>query len=143
MFVVLLEFSRNKSRAGQLMDAHKAWIERGLDDSLRRRGIRDAVGVAHRLAPVGPDIGHRFTGRAQVRDAFTDVFTSMPDANWGDGRHFVISDDYGVSEWRLTGTLPDGREHDIKIQILGDSMFEVQPLYAGGSQHNRIQIFSF
>jgi hypothetical protein len=37
----------------------------------------------------------------------------MPDANWGDGRHHVISDDYGVSEWRLTGTLIDGRHVDV------------------------------
>ena len=57
-------------------------------------------------ASAGPEsYGRRFEGRVQVRTAFADVFDSMPDANWGDGRHFVISDDYGVSEWRLTGTL--------------------------------------
>jgi hypothetical protein len=37
----------------------------------------------------------------------------MPDANWGDGRHFVIAEDYGVSEWRLTGTLLDGTRVDV------------------------------
>jgi hypothetical protein len=57
--------------------------------------------------------GQRFEGRAQVRAAFVDVFKSMPDANWGDGRHFVVSDDYGVSEWRLTGTLLDGSGVDV------------------------------
>ena len=57
--------------------------------------------------------GHRFEGRPQVRDAFAHVLTSMPDANWGDGRHFVISDDYGVSEWRLTGTLANGGRVDV------------------------------
>ena len=51
--------------------------------------------------------------RAQVKTAFADVLDSMPDANWGDGRHFVISDDYGVSEWRLTGTLLDGNRVDV------------------------------
>ena len=62
----------------------------------------------------GPEFhGRRFVGRAQVRSAFADVFDSMPDANWGDGRHFVISEDYGVSEWRLTGTLHDGRRVDV------------------------------
>jgi hypothetical protein len=32
----------------------------------------------------------------------------MPDAHWGDGRHYILAPDYGVSEWTLTGTLPDG-----------------------------------
>jgi taurine dehydrogenase small subunit len=62
----------------------------------------------------GPEsYGCRFAGRAQVWTAFADVFDSMPDANWGDGRHFVVSDDYGVSEWRLTGTLLDGSRVDV------------------------------
>ena len=57
--------------------------------------------------------GSRFGGRDEVRAAFAGVLDSMPDANWGDGRHFVISDDYGVSEWRLTGTLLDGSRVDV------------------------------
>ena len=62
----------------------------------------------------GPEsYGRRFEGRAQVRAAFVNVFDSMPDAKWGDGRHFAISDDYGVSEWRLTGTLLDGSRVDV------------------------------
>ena len=62
----------------------------------------------------GPDFdGCRYEGREQVRTAFADVLSSMPDANWGDGRHFVISDDYGVSQWRLTGTLLDGGRIDV------------------------------
>jgi ketosteroid isomerase-like protein len=62
----------------------------------------------------GPEShGRRFVGRSQVRIAFADVFESIPDANWGDGRHFVISEDYGVSEWRLTGTLLDGSRVDV------------------------------
>ena len=65
-------------------------------------------------ASAGPEFhGRRFEGREQVRTAFAEVFSSMPDANWGDGRHFVISDDYGVSEWRLTGTLVDGSRIDV------------------------------
>ena len=65
-------------------------------------------------ASSGPDFdGRRFEGRAAVRAAFADVLESMPDANWGNGRHFVLSDDYGVSEWRLTGTLQDGKRIDV------------------------------
>jgi ketosteroid isomerase-like protein len=62
----------------------------------------------------GPEsCGHRFSGRVEVRRAFADVLASMPDANWGDGRHFVIAEDYGVSEWRLTGTLLGGSRLDV------------------------------
>jgi ketosteroid isomerase-like protein len=62
----------------------------------------------------GPEShGRRFVGRDQVTIAFADVLDSMPDANWGDGHHHVISDDYGVSEWRLTGTLLDGSRVDV------------------------------
>ncbi len=31
MFVVTLKFSDNKARAGELMEAHKAWIKSGFD----------------------------------------------------------------------------------------------------------------
>ncbi len=34
MFVVLLKFSDNKGKAGQFMEGHKEWIERGFDDGV-------------------------------------------------------------------------------------------------------------
>jgi len=34
MFVVLLKFSENKTRAAQFMEGHKAWIKRGFDDGV-------------------------------------------------------------------------------------------------------------
>ncbi len=34
MFIVLLRFSDNKARAGQFMQAHKEWIERGFSDGI-------------------------------------------------------------------------------------------------------------
>jgi uncharacterized protein YciI len=34
MFVVLLKFSGDKSRAGQFMEGHKEWIKRGFDDGV-------------------------------------------------------------------------------------------------------------
>ncbi|MEO7981691.1 MAG: nuclear transport factor 2 family protein [Sporichthyaceae bacterium] len=62
----------------------------------------------------GPEAcGRRFEGRDAVRDAFRDVLDSMPDAHWGEGRHFVLADGYDVSEWHLTGTLPDGGRVDV------------------------------
>ena len=34
MFVVLLKFSDRRDEAGRLMESHKAWIERGLEDGV-------------------------------------------------------------------------------------------------------------
>ena len=34
MFVVLLRFSENRTRAGELMEGHKTWIKRGFDDGV-------------------------------------------------------------------------------------------------------------
>lgn len=62
----------------------------------------------------GPEAcGRRFSGRAEVRRAFAAVLDSMPDATWGEGRHHVLTDDGGVSEWRLTATLRDGSRLDV------------------------------
>ncbi len=52
MFIVLLKFSGNKGQAGQFMDGHKAWIERGFDDGvfLLAGGLQPGLGggiVAH------------------------------------------------------------------------------------------------
>ena len=34
MYIIILKFSANKSRASQFMDGHKAWIKRGFDDGV-------------------------------------------------------------------------------------------------------------
>jgi uncharacterized protein YciI len=34
MFIVLLRFGSGKSRAGELMQAHNAWIQRGFDEGV-------------------------------------------------------------------------------------------------------------
>ena len=34
MFVVLLKFSTQKSRAGEFMAEHKAWLQRGFDEGI-------------------------------------------------------------------------------------------------------------
>jgi uncharacterized protein YciI len=34
MFIVLLKFSGNRDRAGELMEAHNGWIRRGFDDGV-------------------------------------------------------------------------------------------------------------
>lgn len=72
----------------------------------------------------GPEVcGRRFVGRAEVRAAFAGVFETMPDAHWGDGRHTVLGDDYGVSEWTLTGTLADGSQ----LEVMGCDFLTMRP----------------
>lgn len=34
MFIVMLKFSANKSRAGEFMASHNAWIKQGFDDDV-------------------------------------------------------------------------------------------------------------
>jgi len=34
MFVVVLRFSDNKTKAGQFMDGHNRWLKRGFDDGV-------------------------------------------------------------------------------------------------------------
>ncbi|HEY7468416.1 MAG TPA: nuclear transport factor 2 family protein [Acidimicrobiia bacterium] len=57
--------------------------------------------------------GKRYQGHREVEAAFVEVLETMPDAQWGNGRHFVLAPDYGVSEWTLTGTMPDGRRLEV------------------------------
>jgi steroid delta-isomerase-like uncharacterized protein len=62
----------------------------------------------------GPEVcGNRYEGQSAVEKAFADVFASMPDAHWGDGRHHIMGTGYAVSEWTLTGTLSDGRRLEV------------------------------
>ena len=34
MFIVLLKFSENKSKAGDFMEGHNQWVKRGIDDGV-------------------------------------------------------------------------------------------------------------
>ena len=70
-------------------------------------------------ASAGPHVcGTRYEGQAAVRAAFVDVWTTFPDAHWGDARHFV-SGDRGVSEWTFTGTRSDGA----RVEVHGCDLF--------------------
>ena len=46
MFIVLLKFSANRNLAGQYMDGHKLWLQRGFDDGifLLAGGLQPAAG---------------------------------------------------------------------------------------------------
>ncbi|CZZ87240.1 Ketosteroid isomerase-related protein [Bordetella ansorpii] len=51
--------------------------------------------------------GARHEGHEAVARAFAGAWQTVPDAQWENGRHWVIGD-RGVSEWTFTGTAADG-----------------------------------
>ena len=57
--------------------------------------------------------GTTYAGIEAVRDSFADILSALPDAHFGNGRHSLMSDDIGVSEWTLTGTLATGSQVEI------------------------------
>jgi ketosteroid isomerase-like protein len=57
--------------------------------------------------------GHRFEGKAAVREAFAARFAGIPDVRYQDDDHFV-SGDRGASEWTLSGTTVDGERLEIR-----------------------------
>lgn len=58
---------------------------------------------------IGPEAcGRRHVGETAVRQAFTQAWATITDAQWTILRH-LPSGDVIVSEWIFTGTQPDGR----------------------------------
>ena len=67
----------------------------------------------------GPEIcGTRHVGRDAVRAAYAEVWSTFPDAHWGNARHFVQGD-RGVSEWTFTGTRTDAG----RVEVNGCDLF--------------------
>lgn len=70
--------------------------------------------------PRGPESwGARYVGKAEVRAALATRFSGLPDVHYGDDRHWVCGN-FGVSEWLLTGTTPDGR----RVRVRGCDHWE-------------------
>ena len=67
----------------------------------------------------GPDVwGTRHQGADAVRAGYVQVWTTFPDAHWGNARHFVCGD-CGVSQWTFTGTGGDGT----RVEVHGCDLF--------------------
>jgi ketosteroid isomerase-like protein len=62
--------------------------------------------------------GRRINGRDELRTAISNLFETMPDAQWRDAKHFVAGD-RGVTQWTFTATRPDGS----KIVSVGCDVF--------------------
>ena len=88
MFIVLLKFSDNKGKAGQFMDGHKEWIERGFDDGvfLLAGSLQPNLGggiVAHNTSL--PDLQSRvntdpFVAERVVKAEILEITPSKADA---------------------------------------------------------------
>jgi ketosteroid isomerase-like protein len=63
--------------------------------------------------------GNRFVGKTEVRAGLSTRFEGIPDVHYGEDRHWVC-DDFGVSEWTLTGTSKSGQ----KIEVRGVDLLE-------------------
>ena len=64
--------------------------------------------------PRGPHPwGQRMIGKEQIREGCASRFAGLPDAHYGDDRHWVSSN-MGFSEWTLTGTTPSGERVKVR-----------------------------
>lgn len=67
--------------------------------------------------------GDRYAGKAEVRAGLAKRFKGIPNVHYGEDRHWVC-DDFGVSEWTLSGTTVSGKE----IEVRGVDLLE----FSGG-----------
>jgi ketosteroid isomerase-like protein len=65
--------------------------------------------------------GNVYRGKDAVRAGLATRFEGVPDVHYGEDRHWAM-EDFGVSEWTLTGTLPDGE----KIEVRGADLLEFE-----------------
>ena len=71
------------------------------------------------LMAAGPELyGERFVGREAISEVLRQRFLAVPDIRWVDAKTW-ISDDRAVTEWRVQGTIANGR-----LNYLGCDLWE-------------------
>lgn len=63
--------------------------------------------------------GDHYAGKDAVRAGLSKRFEGIPDVHYGDDQHWVC-DNFGVSEWTLTGTSVSGQ----RIEVRGVDLLE-------------------
>lgn len=58
--------------------------------------------------------GDRYVGKEEVRAGLAKRFEGVPDVHYGNDEHWVCGDDFGVSEWTLTGTSTAGQRLEVR-----------------------------
>jgi len=57
--------------------------------------------------------GDKYLGKKEVRAGLAKRFEGIPDVHYGDDRHWIC-DNFGVSEWTLTGTTTTGQQIEVR-----------------------------
>lgn len=57
--------------------------------------------------------GDKYVGKQAVREGLATRFEGIPDVHYGDDQHWVC-EDFGVSEWTLTGTSLSGQPIEVR-----------------------------
>jgi ketosteroid isomerase-like protein len=65
--------------------------------------------------------GDRYLGKDAVRAGLAKRFEGIPDVHYGDDQHWAC-DNFGVSEWTLTGTSVSGQH----IEVRGVDLLEFE-----------------
>ena len=63
--------------------------------------------------------GDRYDGKAEVRAGLATRFQGLPDVHYSEDAHWACGN-FGVSEWTLTGTRPNGQ----RIEVRGVDLLE-------------------
>ena len=64
--------------------------------------------------------GDKYAGKQEVRAGLAKRFEGLPDVHYGDDQHWLCGDNFGVSEWTLTGTTTAGQ----RIEVRGVDLLE-------------------
>ena len=57
--------------------------------------------------------GDKYVGKDEVRAGLAKRFEGIPDVHYGNDQHWV-GDNFGVSEWTLTGTSTSGKSIEVR-----------------------------
>lgn len=57
--------------------------------------------------------GDRYVGKTEVRAGLAKRFEGIPNVHYGEDQHWV-GDNFGVSEWTLSGTTVSGKEIEVR-----------------------------
>lgn len=58
--------------------------------------------------------GDKYVGKQEVRAGLAKRFEGLPDVHYGDDQHWLCGDNFGVSEWTLTGTTTAGQYIEVR-----------------------------
>lgn len=92
---------------------------------------QDVEGILGFFAPegvyetprAGNKPGRRLEGPEAIGAHFAKMFANVPDTRFGEDTHWLSADgEHAVSEWTLTGTLPDGS----RMEVRGCDLFRLR-----------------